>query len=104
MPALKLLIGPSGSGKTWRVLDEVASLSVQEPMGPPVNPPLLIVVPEQHAVVTERTLLMRIGELSGGYAATARVRVMSLSRLGNWLAGYSSQSRPAPNIYSWTMM
>ncbi|MCH7471444.1 PD-(D/E)XK nuclease family protein [bacterium] len=97
MPRLRLLIGPAGSGKTDRVLKEAATLALAGALPSPGHPPLLVIVPEQQAVQIERLLLGRLAELEGGdsrTSATARIRVMSLSRLAAWLARRAGQYLP----------
>ena len=107
MPRLRLLIGPAGSGKTYTVIDEAARLALERPLA---GPPLLIIVPEQQAVMTERSVLARMCELSGQTsAASARLRVMSLSRLAVWLAERSGHTRRALSDLSrrlliWTLL
>jgi len=87
MPRLTVLIGPAGSGKTHRVLSEAARLALTAGLPSPAHPPLLVIVPEQQAVTIERALLVRLQELSGGeVAASARLSVMSLTRLAHVLA------------------
>jgi len=87
MPSLTLLIGPAGSGKTHRVLDDVARRALAGALPTADHPPLLVIVPEQQAVTTERALLSRLREISDGrLGASARIHVMSLTRLANVLA------------------
>lgn len=84
MARLRLILGLAGSGKTETVLREAALESIRSPLGPP----LLIIVPEQQGVQTERAVLARIAELSAATdqsAATARIRVLSLTRLARLL-------------------
>lgn len=87
MPRLTLLLGGAGSGKTHRVLTAVAEAALTGGLPDADHPPLLVLVPEQQAVTTERALLARLGELSGApEPAAARVRVMSFNRLAHVLA------------------
>ncbi len=91
MARLRLILGPAGSGKTETVLREAAAASLQEPLGPP----LLLIVPEQQGVQIERSALARIAQLSAspdGAAATARIRVLSLTRLARLLLERAGRS------------
>jgi len=87
MPRLTLLLGGAGSGKTQRVLTAVARAALTGGLPAADHAPLLVLVPEQQAVTTERALLARLGELSSSpEPATARIRVMSFNRLAHVLA------------------
>ncbi|MCB1220837.1 MAG: PD-(D/E)XK nuclease family protein [Planctomycetales bacterium] len=91
MPKLTMILGRAGSGKTELLLERVCRRAAQSPLASAQHPPLLVVVPEQQALMTEQALLAKLGELLGLPAATSRIRVMSLSRLGNWLASEAGQ-------------
>ena len=80
MPRLRLILGPAGSGKSWRVVDEIAQLAAAQPLPADQQPPLLLLVPEQQAMASERAVLQRVHELSAR-PATARVAVASFNRL-----------------------
>src|SRR5512145_2775945 len=84
MAKLRLLIGTAGSGKTHLVLDEAARLAASSPLPSAGHPPVLVIVPEQQAVQVERALLARLAQISGS-AASARLRVASLTRLARLL-------------------
>jgi ATP-dependent helicase/nuclease subunit B len=84
VPKLKLIIGPAGSGKTWRVIGEVAASAAQGAAPGPLQPPLLVIVPEQQAATIERAILRRLAA-THGQSASARLHVMSLTRLAAWL-------------------
>ena len=86
-----MILGRAGSGKTELLLERVCRRAAQSPLASAQHPPLLVVVPEQQALMTEQALLAKLGELLGLPAATSRIRVMSLSRLGNWLASEAGQ-------------
>ncbi|MBN2083001.1 PD-(D/E)XK nuclease family protein [bacterium] len=87
MPSLTLLIGPAGSGKTHRVLADVARQALAGALPSAEHPPLLVIVPEQQAVTTERALMGQLREISdGSMGASTRIHVMSLTRLANILA------------------
>lgn len=97
MPRLTLLLGPAGSGKTHRVLSDVAKESLANSLPGPESPLLLVIVPEQQAVATERALLECISELSdGSIGATSRARVMSMTRLANELAKRAGEQQNMP--------
>ncbi|MEZ5337414.1 MAG: PD-(D/E)XK nuclease family protein [bacterium] len=91
MPRLTMLLGKAGSGKTELLLERVCRRAAQSPLASVQHPPLLVIVPEQQALMTEQALLSRLGKLLGRPAATSRIRVMSLSRLGNWLSAEAGQ-------------
>jgi ATP-dependent helicase/nuclease subunit B len=122
MPKLTLLIGPAGSGKTERVLGAIAAQAAEHPWPTPEHPPLLLIVPEQQAATLERALLARLAagdpaeatataERAAGTtttdaaaagctvaeAATARVRVMSLTRLARWLMDQAGEAPRTPS-------
>ena len=67
---LRLILGRSGSGKTYTVTERLAALAAAGESG------LLLLVPEQHSFVSERTLLRRLGP-----AGAAQVAVLSFTRL-----------------------
>ncbi|HES58102.1 MAG TPA: hypothetical protein ENO21_01585, partial [Firmicutes bacterium] len=96
MAKLRLLIGKAGSGKTHAILDAAARLAAESPLPGPGHPPVLVIVPEQQAVQLERALLMRLEEL-GHPAASARLRVASLTRLARLLRQNSGVQRDALN-------
>lgn len=85
MGQLKLIIGAAGSGKTQRILEDVARRALESPFPTEAHPPLLVIIPEQQAMQTERAVYQRMAELSGRPAASARVNVMSFSRLASVL-------------------
>jgi ATP-dependent helicase/nuclease subunit B len=91
VPELRLIIERAGSGKTHSILDEVCRRAATAPLSSVEHPPLLVIVPEQQALQTEEALLLRLAQLLGRPAATSRIRVMSLSRLGNWLCSQAGQ-------------
>ncbi len=95
MPELKLILGPAGSGKTRRVTGEVASCAAQGALPGPAQPPLLVIVPEQQAAAVEAQVLRRLSA-EHGLGATARVRVMSLTRLAAWLMQQAGAVREQP--------
>ena len=67
---LRLILGRSGSGKSYTVTERLAALAAAGESG------LLLLVPEQHSFVSERTLLRRLGP-----AGAAQVAVLSFTRL-----------------------
>ncbi len=67
---LRLILGRSGSGKTHAVTERLAQLAQAG------TPGLMLLVPEQHSFVSERTLLRRLGP-----AVATRVAVLSFTRL-----------------------
>lgn len=73
--AIRFVVGPPGSGKTHWCLDRVRGEAIAEPDGPPI----VLLVPEQASLQTERLLLS--AELEG----TMRARVFSFRRLANWV-------------------
>ena len=93
MPELNLIIGRAGSGKTHTLIERVCVSAAGSALCSPQHPPLLVIVPEQQALMTEQALLERLGAMLGRPAATSRIRVMSLSRLGNWLIAQAGQQR-----------
>ncbi len=72
---LELLIGPSGSGKTHRILENLASLTIEGCKN------ILWLVPEQYSFESERAILRTLGPVQG-----AGVRVTSFSRLADMVA------------------
>ncbi len=92
MPKLTLILGRAGSGKTSALIEQVCQAAAGSPLASPEHPPQLVIVPEQQALMTEQALLGRLGAILGRPAATSRIRVMSLSRLGNWLSAQAGQS------------
>lgn len=95
MPELKLVLGPAGSGKTWHVVREVAHCAAQGALPGPGHPPLLVIVPEQQAAAMELEILRRL-DSDHGCPATARVRVMSLTRLAAWLLQEAGAQQEQP--------
>lgn len=67
---LRLILGRSGSGKTHTVVERLAALAAAGETG------LMLLVPEQHSFVSERTLLRRLGP-----AGAVQVAVLSFTRL-----------------------
>lgn len=92
MPRLRLIIGPPGSGKTSLLLSEIAAEAARAPLGPPGNPPLLLLVPEQQAAQAERAVLDTLAAAAHG-PAYSRVQVLSFRWLARRLELDAGQAR-----------
>ena len=73
---VRFLLGPAGSGKTYRCLEEIRSLLLEDPLGPP----LILLAPRQATYQLELQLLSDPDLM--GYS---RLQIVSFERFAAWL-------------------